>query len=795
MYVRGYVTDSLEQGIRANITVQGATLGTVSNEQGFYEIGIPEADSVTLLFSCVGYLPRTRTFFTTQTNAYTVNVTLHPDAKLLDVVEVRALRRQATTMIQIELNKFRLMPDAAGGSIEALIKAIGSGVNSTNELSTQYSVRGGSYDENCVYVNGIEVYRPLLIRAGQQEGLSFINPDMVNSVEFSAGGFAAQYGDRMSSVLSVTYKQPQAFEAAVSASLLGASAYVGSTSGRFTQVHGIRSKMSQYLLGTMQTKGDYATWFVDYQTYMTYQLSPKWALSFLGNFSQNSYEFIPKSRTTEFGTIRIVRAFTVNFEGLEKDKFRTGFGALTLDFLPSARTKLSLLATGFSTSEQETYDIIGSYSLAEVDINNGGTEGDILGAGVYHEHARNRLSASVISLQHTGEHKWRNARLQWGAAFQREIIRDKLNEWEYRDSASYAIPTNPAQVEMVYNLTSGNAMFSSRLTAYLQDTYRHNASYGLWTFVVGIRANYWDFNRETLLSPRISAALFPKWKHDFNFRLAAGIYYQAPFYKEVRQTITDEQGNAHVVLNKDIRAQRAGNFVAGYDYFFRLWNRPFKFTAEAYYKPADRITTYAIDNVRVRYSGKNDAVAFTVGADLKLYGEFVPGTDSWIAISWMRAQEDVLNDSYKVYSNTGTYLGTVEPRWISRPNEQRYSVSLFFQDYLPNHPEYKVHLRLIWADGLPFGPPHGQRYEAVLRAKPYRRVDIGASRGFMQGHDAFMDRQKVMKALWLNLEFFNLFNIENTNSYYWITDFYNQQYAIPNYLTKFMVNVRLTVEF
>ncbi|MDR0811872.1 MAG: TonB-dependent receptor plug domain-containing protein, partial [Paludibacter sp.] len=670
------------------------------------------------------------------------------------------------------------------------------GVFSHDELTSQYSVRGGNFDENSVYVNGMEIYRPLLIRASQQEGLSFINPDMVGAVEFSAGGFAAKYGDKMSSVLDVTYKTPKKSEASVSASFMGVSAYVGSSGKRFTQSHSIRYKTNQYLLRSLDTKGDFNNSFLDYQTFMTLNLSGKWSLNFLGNISQNNYIFQPQKRETEFGTIFQQQKFSVDFHGQEKDVFTTYFGALSLNFVPNSKLKLTLNASAFNTQESETYDITGFYSLSDVkDMGNGTKETIERGSGATVEHARNRLSATVATISHSGDWKIKKVFLQWGLSASEEIIFDKLREWERHDSAQYSLPHNGETANVIYNLKSDNQMISTRLQAFIQQTYSLKFKNALYTFNVGVRGNYWSFNKEWLFSPRLSIAIFPEWKQDFTFRIATGLYYQSPFYKEVRRTITDGNGNDSIYLNHNIRAQRSLHFLLGGDYFFRLWSRPFKFTTEIYYKPSDRITSYSVDNVRIRYSGLNDARAYTVGADFKLFGEFVPGADSWISFSWMRSKEDLLNDTFEAKTTTGSSLGVISPSWISRPNEQRYSVSIFFQDYVPNHPEYKVNLKLVWADGLPYGPPRSERYLAVNRAKPYRRVDIGASRGFKQGREKFMTRQKVVKEFWLNLDLLNLFNIQNVSSYYWVSDINNAEYAVPNYLTGFMVNFRVSVDF
>jgi len=812
IYVRGYVLDEHNRGLEfVQIQVKGTTNGTITNEKGFYELSVDLNDSTIIVYSAAGY--KTIEKKIPQTNDKSLNITITLpllDATMLGEVAISAHQRQRDMMQRFNLSDFLRTPDASGG-IEGIIKMSGS-VAATNELSSQYSVRGGSYDENSVYVNGVEIYRPLLIRLGQQEGLSFINPDMVQSVMFSAGGFEAKYADKMSSVLDVTYKIPKTkFEASLSASLLGASAYVGSAGKKFTQTHGFRFKTNQYLLVDklklkngkaifkgLDTNGDYQNMFFDYQTFLTYQINPKWQVTFLGNISHNNYNFTPRSQNTEFGTFNIKRHYKVDFTGQEKDVFATYFGSFAVNYFPRKNLKLSLSASAFNTQESETYTIRGSYTLSDVKQDgDGNKELEELGSGSFTEHARNRLSASVATIAHLGEWKLKHSTMQWGVTGGQEIIFDKIREWERLDSAQYSLPHDGEKVRVNYNLFSENAMISTRLTSFFQWAYTTKFFNTQWIINAGARANYWSFNEEWLLSPRFSLSCFPQNQKlkDLSFRFAGGLYYQSPFYKELRQTEEDEYGNAEVILNRNIKAQRSWHFIMGTDYYFRLWRRPFKFTAEIYYKPAWNIISYNVDNVKVRYSGENDAVAYTCGVDLKLFGEFIPGVDSWITFSWMRSREDILGDSYEVIGNGGTNFGTVEPGYIPRPNEQRYSFTIFFQDYIPNHPEYRVNLKFVWADGFPHGPPRSERYMQTLRTEPYRRVDLGASRGFAVGREKFMSRQNVVKEFWLNLELLNLLNIKNVSSYYWITDIYGIQTAIPNRLTGFMVNFRVSVNF
>lgn len=798
--VYGYVIDTNNRGVElANVHFENTTVGTITNQNGYYDLTMNVKDSATIVYSMLGYQTVKHTIHSHQ-QILQISVELQTLSKQISEVNVVGQRRQTSTLDVLDPSKFRIIPNAAGGIESYLITF--AGVSSSNELSSQYNVRGGNFDENAVYVNGIEVYRPLLIRAGQQEGLSFINPDLVQHVGFSAGGFDAKYGDKMSSVLDIQYKKPTEFEATASASLLGASAYVGTAGKKFTQMHGIRYKTSAYLQGTLDTKAEYTPAFFDYQTYLTYQLNPKYDLTFLGNFSQNSYQFIPQTRETSFGTYQTARNLTIYFEGQEKDLFRTSFGALTLNYKPIKGMKLSLLASSFYTNENETYDITGDYVLSELLLTADPEKetGTSLGVGKYHQHARNRLNATVSNIGHLGEYDVNNHKMKWGVTVQNEIITDKMSEWEWRDSAGYSLPFSDKQVNLYYNLKSTNDLSTWRSTAFYQDTYKWNSGAGSFSVTGGLRANYWTFNKELLVSPRFSISFLPHWKRDFSFRFATGIYYQAPFYKEIRDTVTDASGNIKVQLNNHIKAQRSLHFVLGGDHYFRAWGRPFKFTTEAYLKLADRVISYSVDNVRIIYSGKNDAKAYTAGVDFKLYGELVPGADSWINLSLMNAKQDIEGDSYvkHTYDSAGKILTstTVYPGWVSSPSEQRYTFSMLFQDYLPNNPKYKMQLKFVWSDGLPFGPPRSIQYRSAFRTPTYRRVDIGASRVLVNGADKAMNKAwlKHVKNIWLNVEVFNLLDFKNVNSYYWVTDIYNQKMAVPNYLTGRQLNLKVMVD-
>lgn len=777
----GRVYDSDNQPIElATVRVAGTTMGTMTDLKGEYQLSIPAGDSIVVIYSCLGYREERRQLLNL-TKDVSLSVRLNKNAKMLNEVVVATHRRQTSTLQTIDTKDLKLMPDATGGSIEAMLTTF-AGVNSSNELSSQYSVRGGNFDENIVYINGIEVYRPLTVRSGQQEGLSIINPDMVGAVGFSSGGFSAEYGDKMSSVLDIIYKHPEAFEGSVFASFLGATASVGQSTKKFSQLHGVRYKTNSTLLSSLDTKGEYEPSFFDYQTYLTYKFAPKWEASLLGNISINNYKFTPHERNTSFGTATDAKQFKVYFDGYEKDKFETYFGAFSLNFFPDKYTQWALMTSAFVTNELVTYDIAGQYWLDDLANGEDGESTEnkgALGVGTYHEHARNRLRASVVATSLKGATKLGQNELKWGLTHQYEKIHDRVREWEMRDSAGYSLPHTGQSVEMIYNLFSRQDMESHRLSAYLQDTYRLRTLWGRFIFTGGLRASYWGFNKETLISPRASISFIPAANEQITTRLAGGLYYQAPFYKELRDTVCDAANNYVVQLNRNIKSQRSIHVVLGGDYSFRALDRPFKFTAELYYKKLDHLIPYEVDNLRVWYSGQNEAKGYAAGLDMKLFGQFVPGVDSWLTFSLMKTQEEI----------NGVKL--------PRPTDQRYSVGLYFQDYVPRFPKYKFSLRAIFADGLPVGSPRKGRQAGYFRAPAYKRVDIGASRILVGGEDKLLQKGVLrhLKSVWIGIDVFNLFDISNVNSYYWVTDITNAQYAVPNYLTRRQINLRLSIDF
>ena len=770
--LKGRVTDETGSPIEiANIWVARQLRGTTTNLKGEYTITLTSADTVEITFSMIGYQSRRRILHK-PTGTITLDIMLPHSNTALQGVTIRETRRQTGTMQHLSQKKARLMPDASGGTVESFI-ATQAGVSSTNELSSTYNVRGGNYDENSVYVNGIEVYRPLLIRAGQQEGLSFINPDMVENIGFSSGGFEARYGDKMSSVLDITYRRPTEFESSLSASLLGANAYVGmGKEDKWSMTHSLRYKTSQYLLGTLDTQGEYDPSFVDYQTYLTYQLSKRWEAGFIGNVSQNQYRFKPTDRNTSFGTLEDVKEFKVYFGGREEDMFRTWFGALNLTHTPSANHALTLNLSAYRTDEQETFDITSQYWLDDVD------EDKNMGVGTYMEHARNYLTASVMSAGLSGKHTLGQHEMQWGTEYKREHITDDINEWEMRDSAGYSLPHTGERIELIYNLRSQNEVLNHRFSAYMQDTWRKHTDIGLFVVNGGVRFSYWSWNNEPILSPRLSVGFIPEANDKFTFRLATGVYYQSPFYKEFRDTI-QSGGSSHVRLNREIKSQRSIQVVGAMDYQFRVWDRPFKLTSEVYYKALSNLIPYNVNNVRLTYYVENCATGYAAGLDMKLFGEFIPGTDSWVTASIMRTEEKI------------------DGKWYPRPTDQRFNLSFCLTDYFPGSDRWQMNLRAVYANGLPFGPPHAGRERLIFRAPAYRRVDIGMSYRLVNNeeHTIYQGWQRHFRNVWLGLDAFNLLGINNINSYYWITDTENHRYAVPNYLTGLRLNARILVEF
>lgn len=766
--LQGKVTDSNMSPVElATVSVIEQGKMTMTNLKGEFSIQLRSADSVVVRFSMVGYKTKTRVLRRPR-GKQTLLIQLYDDNQLAGIT-VTEKKRQTGSTQQLETKDIKNTPSVTGNAVEELIQSQ-AGVSTHSELSSQYNVRGGSFDENSVYINNVEIYRPFLVRSCQQEGLSIINPDMVESIGFSTGGFEARYGDKMSSVLDIKYKKPKKFEANVAANLLGASAFVGFSTKKFSWSNGIRYKTNKYLLGSLDTKGEYQPNFLDYQTYLTYEPTKNWSIEVIGDISENHYNFYPEDRETKFGTMENVKSFKVFFDGQEKDVFRTYFGSLSISRKFGEKTKLSLIASAFHTNEQERYDIQGQYWLTQTETS------ENLGVGTYMEHARNYLKATVKSIKFALEHKTKKHDIQAGLTYRIENITEDSKEYEMRDSSGYSIPHTGEDLYMIYSLKAKNTLDANRLETYIQDTWRFSSKgeHTFFTLNYGIRFSHWNFNKESIISPRISLGIVPAFNHDVTMRFATGIYYQAPFYKELRDTTTIN-GITYATLNNKIKSQRSIHFIAGFDYRFKMKDRPYKFTAEAYYKALSNLVPYTVDNVKIVYDASQQCSGHAMGLDLKLYGEFVPGTDSWVSLSLMNTRININGKS------------------IPLPTDQRYSLNLFFTDYFPGTDRWRMSLKLAFADGLPFGAPHRQLDEQPFRAPAYKRADIGMSYRLLNNEKG--DRKSIFKNIWLGIDCLNLLGINNVNSYYWITDVTNQQYAVPNYLTGRQINIKASFEF
>ena len=775
----------------ANISIKNSSIGTVSNRNGEFLLRIPAKKPVVIVFSIIGYQGVEKNITASEEQRLELNVSLLKKDQQIGEVQITDQRRNKTNMDRIDPKYINSIVDAGTGGVEALIKTL-PGVSTNNELSSQYSVRGGNFDENLVYVNDIEVYRPFLIRAGQQEGMSFINSDMVSSIEFSAGGFDAKYGDKMSSVLDIKYRKPTEFAGSAAVSLLGGSLQLEdlSKNGKFSHITGIRYKTNRYLLGTLDEKGEYNPRFIDAQTYLTYKFSNAFDVSFLGNVAQNQYDFIPQTRKTSFGTFNNAYNATVYFEGQEVDKFVTSTGALVANYHPGERLNLKFITSAFHSKEEETYDILGQYYLNELERNLGSENlGDSvlnIGLGAFLNHARNYLDATVYSFEHKGAYNSESHLLNWGVKVQTERINDQMNEWVLRDSTGYSLPHDSTNMDVPYDpnairelklnsaTNTDNTMNSTRFTGYIQDTYQIPVNKGSLYVTGGLRANYWSFSNELLFSPRGTLRYYPDWEANFVFHLSGGIYYQPAFYKELK----DREG----IIYPNTKAQRSTQVLFGTDYIFRAWDRPFKFTSEMYFKLMTNLIPYKIDNVRIRYLANQTANGYATGLDMKVNGEFVSGIESWASLSIMNTEEDILNDGHG---------------YLARPTDQRLSFSVFFQDYFPGNPTLKMHLTAFYGSRLPTGPPNSERYMDVFRIPPYRRIDLGMSKVLIDpSHKTYRYKAfNSIKDLWLDLEVFNLLGINNTISYLWVANNSGDMFGVPNYLTKRKLNLKLTIKF
>ena len=769
VHLQGRVLDEKNEPVSfCLIKVQGQAAGTTANINGEYKLSFHSADSVVITYQMMGYRKRSKVLRKPQGNL-NMNIIMYEGGHELSEVEVREIRRQMGQNTQVNTSELGTMPSSTGNAVEELV-ATQAGVTQRNELSSQYNVRGGSFDENCVYVNGIEIYRPLLMHTGEQEGLSVINPHMVDKVSFSAGGFEARYGDKMSSVLDITYKKPRGWEGNLSASLLGASGYMGYGNKKVSFSNSLRYKTNAYMLGAMKDKSEYSPNFVDYQAYLSWRPTGKWTIDLMGYVSQNNYKFTPKTRNTSYGTLDNITNFQVYFDGWEQDLFQTYMvsGSARRQF--NDKSSLTLGYSFFKTNERVTYDIQGQYWLYNT------SEGSDLAVGTYMEHARDFLSSHRHTLRADYQHKTGRHDIAAGLMFRHEYVSEKSRQWEYRDSSGYSMPHTPDRLEVIYNLYGDNTITSNHVELYAQDTYRRETRNGILSLNYGMRMSYWTFNREFLCSPRLSIGYVPKRHENLTLRLATGLYYQRPFYKELKDTVTYDH-NTTIRLNRDIQSQRSFQVIGAIDYRFKLGTRPFLFSTELYYKAQDRLNPYTVNNTKTVYYGYNCATGNVMGIDFKLYGQFVPGTDSWLTFSLMRARMNIDGHS------------------IPQPTDQLWNLNMFFTDYFPHTTRWKMNLRAVFSGGLPHGAPHTGLERHVFRSSAYKRVDVGLSFRALNNEDRHLRRANSIKNIWLGLDCLNIFGFDNVSGYYWVTDVNNHQYAVPNYLTGRLFNFRVSVDF
>jgi len=782
--VSGIVTGSDNQPLQfVNIAVKGTTAGETTGRDGRFELSIPASKEVVILFSYIGYETDSIKVSVRDNEHKKLDHTMQQISTQLESIEVKEQQLRTSTFSRLDPKVLNFIP-TINASIEDLIKTM-PGVSSRNELSSQYSVRGGNFDENLVFVNDIEIYRPFLVRSGQQEGQSFLNPDLVSGILFSSGGFDAKYGDKMSSVLDIKYKKPAEFAGSFDVSLLGASAHVeGTISKRVSYLLGVRYKTNTYLLKGLDTKGNYKPRFFDVQGMLNYEVSRKWEISIFGTFIDNVYKLIPETRETSFGTLDEAYKIKIYFDGRESDGYQNWLTAVTLTYKPSPDIRLKLISSAFQTYEAETYDISGEYWLGKLEVFQGSGQGqitEIMGVGAYLQHARNYLDGTVFNMEHRGFWDKAGSNMTWGVKYQHEYFNYTINEWELQDSAGYSIPRPPDSLGaqdppkgdlVLYNVIRSNSTVSTnRISAFIQDTWTFKNQSNDISLTAGIRGIYYDFNGQLLLNPRVNLSFKPHWKNETVFRISAGYYSQPPTFREM----ADLQGN----IVPGLKAQTSVQIVAGSDYYFKAWGRPFKFVTEAYYKNIQNLIPYEVDNMKIRYYGNNDAHGYAAGIDFRVNGEFVKGAESWASLSFLKTEE--------------YFQGS----WIPRPTDQRMNLAIFFQDYIPNFPTWKMNLTLIYGTGLPFGPPDSPRSDQTLRIPPYRRVDIGLSKQLIGQQTSFTKKNplRVFDSMWISLDIFNLLQISNTISYLWITDINGKEYAVPNYLTPRTFNLKLTAKF
>ena len=778
LVLHGRVTDQNGQPLEgATVKVSPGFAGTMTKSNGEYRLSCATADTIRVTFSYISYRTETRTLIEPEGDLI-LNMRLRPVEKQLDEVEVVDIRKQTDAMQRLGVREYRRSSgDPTGGSIESMLSTM-PGVTGASELSGQYSVRGGSYDENAVYLNGFELVRPQLVGSSAQEGLSILNPELTKSIEFSTGGFGAQYTDRMSSVLDVTYRRPERTEGTLSLSLMGGEASFGTGSRRFAQLHGVRYRRNSSLLSTTDTKGEYDPDFFDWQSYLVFNPSSRLKITLLGDVNLSNYRFRPTDRTTNFGTLNDAKKFKVYFDGREKDRFTSWLGGASADWRINSVNTVSLQLSGQKVDELVAYDISGEYWLdqAGTDGSDGGIIGGELGVGRYHDHARNRLKTHLLTAAIRGISVIKSHSVTYGADIRNLSMDENSREWERRDSAGFSLPVSAEELKVYYSSVSRNKLSTVQTSVYIQDNLKLNGDFGYLNLSAGIRATYTDFNKEFIVSPRVQIGFVPASNTRWALRFAAGLYHQTPFFKEIRRAAEIAEGEYTVELNRNIKSQKSLQFIAGADFTFKAFNRPFKLSGEAYYKVLSDLIPYEIDNLKITYSGINESKGHVTGLDLKLFGQFVPGSDSWLSIGLMNSREKLRGVN------------------VPRPNDRRYSLSLYFTDYFPKIEKLKLSLRGIFMDGLPQSAPHSSRDKGYFRTPPYKRVDIGLSYGLLTA-DRTANIMPWLRSAWIGVDVFNLFDISNVGNYYWVSDVNNIGYAVPNYLTRRMINVKLSLDF
>ncbi|PKQ62038.1 hypothetical protein BZG02_13955 [Labilibaculum filiforme] len=776
--IKGNITDDKQNKISgAHIQIEPIAKYTTSDTNGNYTIKVPSNTNITLKISHISYQNFEAKFQLKSGEIKSYNHILQLKQEQLKEVVVASQESISNKNISIGTKQLELLPVTGSGAVEQIIKTL-PGVSSNNELSSQYTVRGGNFDENLVYINDVEIYRPNLVRSGQQEGLSVINPDLVSSIQFSSGGFDAKYGDKLSSVLDVKYKTPTKFEASAEASLLGSSFHFANSSknSKLSYLAGIRYKTNEYLLNSLDTKGEYKPNYTDVQAMLNYRFSNSLSLHLWASMSRNNYNFKPETRNTSFGTISEALQLKIYFEGKEKDKYETNLQALTLKFHPNSISLYRIIASRYETTEKETFDIMGQYYLSDLFVSQGGNSSESLeniGVGTFIDHARNKLSRNVSTIDLKGDHNIDDLFIQWGVGGKHEEVDDRINEWQYQDSAGYSVPVSNSGVVLAYTRNATNKINSNHITSFGQATYVFQNSKGEFQLTGGLRYHFWDYTNESFFSPRASVDYIPNWEKKVKFRFSSGFYQQTPSYREML--------NYNGKINPNVNLQKSIHYVLGQEYFFQAWNRPFKFSSELYYKDLKSLTPYDIENVRIRYYADKKSKGYATGLDLRINGEFVPGTESWASLSIMKTEEDIIGDEFG---------------YLPRPTDERVNFAMFFQDYLPNNPSYKMHLSLFYGGKLPVWTPKKGKNGDSFRMPNYRRIDLGFSKVLVDENTDFKNGLlKHFKSMWISLEVFNVLDINNTISYLWINDVSGNQYAIPNYLTSRKINLKLSAKF